>query len=81
MERATDGSFECVIDVPTGPRYQYRLLVDGDRWENDWNADSYAPNAYGGDDSVLDPTKGSSRLTQAALARVDTPGSPTPTRI
>ena len=40
-----------------GPhRKGYRYLVDGERWENDWAADTYAPNDYGGDDSVVDLT-------------------------
>jgi hypothetical protein len=26
--------------------------VDGERWENDWAADAYAPNAFGTEDSV-----------------------------
>jgi hypothetical protein len=38
--------------APTGSGY----LVDGERRQNDWAADSYAPNEYGGDDSVLDLT-------------------------
>jgi hypothetical protein len=78
MVRATDGSFECVIEVAVGRTYQYRFLVDGERWENDWNADSYAPNVFGGDDSVLDLANGSSRLTRAATAGDDTvvPGTP-----
>jgi hypothetical protein len=27
--------------------------VDGERWENDFAADEYAPNPFGSDDSVL----------------------------
>jgi hypothetical protein len=59
-----------VIELPAGRTYQYRYLVDGDRWENDWQADAYAPNDYGGDDSVIDLTENSARRanvsTQAA---------------
>jgi hypothetical protein len=39
-----------------GRTYRYRYLLDGDRWENDWNADAYVPNGFGGEDSVLDLT-------------------------
>lgn len=28
--------------------------LDGQRWQNDWAADSYVPNEHGGDDSQLD---------------------------
>ncbi len=42
--------------VASGRAYRFRYLIDGDRWQNDWAADSYAPNEFGGDDSVLDLT-------------------------
>jgi 1,4-alpha-glucan branching enzyme len=38
--------------VASGRAYRFRYLIDGDRWQNDWAADSYAPNEFGGDDSV-----------------------------
>jgi hypothetical protein len=28
-------------------------LLDGERWENDWAADGYAPNNFGTEDSVV----------------------------
>ena len=34
-------------------RRQYRYLLDGARWENDWQADKYLRNEYGGDNSVV----------------------------
>ena len=45
------------IVIPTGRTYRFRYLIDNERWQNDWAADSYAPNEFGGDDSVLDLTK------------------------
>jgi 1,4-alpha-glucan branching enzyme len=58
---APDGSggFECLLSIPSGRRYQYRFLLDGERWTNDWAAHAYAPNPFGGADSVLDLTDGS----------------------
>ena len=50
----TDGSFECSLPIEGGRRYQYRFLLDGARWVNDWEADTYWPNVHGRDDSVLD---------------------------
>jgi hypothetical protein len=44
------------IVVPAGRVYRFRYLLDGDRWENDWAADDYVPNEFGGDDSVVDLT-------------------------
>jgi hypothetical protein len=28
--------------------------IEGERWENDWEADAYTPNEYGKDDSVVE---------------------------
>ena len=30
-----------------------QTVVDGQRWENDWNADKYVPNSHGSDDTVV----------------------------
>lgn len=56
MERRTDGGFSLTLDLATGRRYRFRYLLDGHRWENDWEADGYVPNAFGEDDSVVDLT-------------------------
>ena len=48
-----DGRFSVTLSLPTGSAYRYRFLVDGERWENDWAADGYVQNGFGGDDSVL----------------------------
>lgn len=53
MQLGDDGTFSTVVGLVAGRSYRYRYLLDGDRWENDWNADSYAPNEFGGDDSVI----------------------------
>jgi 1,4-alpha-glucan branching enzyme len=49
-----DGSFRGTVELPAGRRWHFRYLLDGHRWENDWEADDYAPNMYGGQDSVVD---------------------------
>lgn len=47
MKRAKDGSFELLVTLETGREYYFRYLIDGLRWENDWNADKYIPSPYG----------------------------------
>jgi 1,4-alpha-glucan branching enzyme len=54
--RATGDGFEATTVLAYGRQYRFRYLIDGHRWENDWAADAYVPNEYGGDDSVLDLT-------------------------
>ena len=53
MKQLKDGSFSVTLSVPTDQRYRFRYLLDGERWENDWEADDYAPNEHGSDDSIL----------------------------
>lgn len=53
MERRDDGSFSVTLELPTGASTRFRYLLDGERWENDWAADGYVANDFGGDDSVV----------------------------
>jgi len=54
MQRTPDGGFRVCVPPAVGRRWRFRYLLDGDRWENDWGADDYEPNAFGGQDSVVD---------------------------
>lgn len=62
MRPREDGSFAITLTLEPGRAYQYRYWVDDQRWENDWSADAYVPNEYGGDNSLLDLRPGSPRL-------------------
>jgi 1,4-alpha-glucan branching enzyme len=53
MPKRRDGRFSLTVTLPAGREYRYRYLLDGERWENDWAADAYAPNDYGSEDSIL----------------------------
>ena len=48
--------FVAEVPLVPGRSYRFRYLLDSTRWENDWAADDYVPNEYGGTDSVLDLT-------------------------
>ncbi|MCA9933913.1 MAG: isoamylase early set domain-containing protein [Ardenticatenaceae bacterium] len=54
MRKLKDGSFSQTVSVEAGRSYRFRYLLDGERWENDWEADGYAANEHGSDDSVVD---------------------------
>jgi hypothetical protein len=56
MERAAEGGFRLTVELPAGRAYRFRYLLDGERWENDWAADAYVPNGFGGEDSLVDLT-------------------------
>jgi 1,4-alpha-glucan branching enzyme len=53
MRMKKDGSYYVSLSLDTGHSYRYRFLVDGTRWENDWNADEYRPNEFGSEDSII----------------------------
>ena len=53
MKKKKDGSFTLALNLEAGRHYHFRYLLDGERWENDWEADAYVPNPFGGEDSVL----------------------------
>lgn len=45
--------FKTSIDLETGKEYEFRYLLDGEAWENDWAADKYVATPYGVDNSVV----------------------------
>lgn len=53
MLRRQDGRFSLTLTLKTGRSYRFRYLIDSRRWENDWEADAYAPNNFGSEDSVI----------------------------
>ncbi|HDH34330.1 MAG TPA: glycoside hydrolase [Nitrospirae bacterium] len=53
MKKLKNGSFTATLKLPCGNEYRFRYLIDSSRWENDWSADEYKQNAFGGEDSVI----------------------------
>ncbi len=53
MRRLKDGRFMAGRVLAPGASHEYRYLVDGETWVNDWNAESYAPNPHGSDNCVV----------------------------
>lgn len=53
MRRQKDDSWRITVDLEPGREYQFRYLVDGQRWLNDPQADKYVPNPYGDQNSVV----------------------------
>ncbi len=56
MHRDAKGGFSVTVDLDAGRAYRFRYLLDGQRWDNDWAADAYVRNDFGGEDSVVDLT-------------------------
>jgi 1,4-alpha-glucan branching enzyme len=73
LTRARDGSWSVAVTLEGGRTYQYRYLANGEKWHNDWQADGYAPNDFGSENSVVDlaPAKnGAPRRKAPARKRI-----------
>lgn len=53
MTKQKNGIFKATVELETGKEYQFRYLIDGETWENDWEADKYVSTPYGADNSVV----------------------------
>jgi 1,4-alpha-glucan branching enzyme len=54
LEHSLHSGWRVSVELKRGRTYQYRFLVDKTRWCNDWNADCYIPNPFGGDNSAVE---------------------------
>ncbi len=53
LSRGGDGAWQVTVPLEPGNTYHFRYLLDGERWENAWQADRYEPNPFGSDNSVV----------------------------
>ena len=56
MARDAEGGFRLAVELDAGRAYRFRYFLDDCRWENDWAADAYIGNHFGGEDSIVDLT-------------------------
>lgn len=54
MRQDGDGRWAATISLQPGSAHRFRYHLGEDRWENDWNADDYVANEFGGSDSVVE---------------------------
>ncbi|MBN1426941.1 MAG: isoamylase early set domain-containing protein [Anaerolineae bacterium] len=53
MTSAEGGTWQAKVNLNIGREYQFRYFVNGSEWHNDWEADKYVMNPYGGENSVV----------------------------
>lgn len=53
MTRYKNGKFKVTLDLEPNRDYQFRYLVNGTQWHNDWDADRYVANPFSGDNSIV----------------------------
>ena len=49
MKKGPDGSFSVKKQLDTNKEYQFRYLLDGKAWINDWKADKYVRSEFAND--------------------------------
>lgn len=47
MKKDRSGNFKVTLELETGKEYQFKYLLDGTTWENDWEADKYVMAGVG----------------------------------
>ncbi len=53
MEKKRGNRFVLELSLDLNKEYQYRYLINGTNWQNDWDADKYVANPFMGDNSVV----------------------------
>ncbi|GAA0852644.1 isoamylase early set domain-containing protein [Aliiglaciecola litoralis] len=53
MKKLKNGSFSATVELPKDAEYQFRYLLDDEKWENDWNADAYVTSPVSFDDNSV----------------------------
>jgi len=46
MKRLKNGAFSVTLDLESGREYQFRYILDKQKWENDSEADRFVPSSY-----------------------------------
>lgn len=53
MKKVKSGDYKVTVELPVNSSYQFRYLIDGNKWENDWAADSYINNGISAEDNSV----------------------------
>jgi 1,4-alpha-glucan branching enzyme len=53
MKKQKNGDYSITLDLKPKREYEFRYLINGSRWENDWNADKYVRSPYGDSDNSV----------------------------
>lgn len=54
LSKKKDGTFSTDVSLPKNSKHEFKYLVNKTEWVNDTEADSEAPNIYGGTNSVIE---------------------------
>jgi 1,4-alpha-glucan branching enzyme len=46
MKPLKNGEFTVTVDLRTSRAYEFRYILNGREWENEWEADRYVPSSF-----------------------------------
>ena len=53
MKKLKSGEFKLMLELDFPNQYQFRYLIDCERWENDWGADAYVASSVGPEENSV----------------------------
>ena len=53
MKKLKNGTFKVTIDLPSETEFQYKYLLDGEKWINDDGADKYVNSGLGAEENSV----------------------------
>jgi 1,4-alpha-glucan branching enzyme len=69
MLARADGALSAVVVLERGRSYRYRFYLGDGRWDNDWAADGYVDNDFGGADSMVEVPSAAGTPKKRATAK------------
>ncbi len=53
LKKFKNGTFKTTLDLDTEKEYQFKYLIDSEKWENDGEADKYVNNGVSAEDNFV----------------------------
>ncbi len=53
LKKLKNGSFKVIIDLPIDNEFQFKYLLDGEKWVNDDSADKYVNNGIDAEENSV----------------------------
>ncbi len=53
MKASAKNGYQATLELEPGREYQFRYLINDNRWENDWAADGYVRTPFGVENSIV----------------------------
>jgi len=54
LTKLKNGDFKVDVDLEPGNKYEFRYLLNSEKWYNEWEADEYIMGDFGKDNCVIE---------------------------